>query len=314
MNKNTDDTLDLDAFINQTTDLVSQQEIFLTDSVVIDIDELVSEISNLISLPEVYLKIRELMDDPDSCFDDFAVVVNTDPGLLALVLKIVNSAFFGFSGQIDNINRALILIGIGQLHDLVLSLSAVDSLDLANDIETLHLFWQRSIYCGVVSRLLAEKLNLGDAESLFVIGLLHEIGRLILFIKYPQESKLIVNQAQAENRSLLEVERSTFNIDYGKVGQALMAEWNLPIKFQCITEHHVEPGKATEFIPETTIVHIAHQLASNKYPGADGFQYLITEDSLVNLKTTEEEMNELCEEANDISSEMETLILGKSVN
>ena len=77
-----------------------------TDSI-LDIDEVVSEISNLISLPEVYLKIRRLMDDPHSRLDDFSAVVNTDPGLLAVVLKIVNSAFFGFSGQIDNINRAL---------------------------------------------------------------------------------------------------------------------------------------------------------------------------------------------------------------
>lgn len=310
MNANTGNTLDLDAFINQTADLVSQQELFLTDSVVIDIDELVSEISNLISLPEVYLKIRELMNDPDSCLDDFAVVVNTDPGLLASVLKIVNSAFFGFTGQIDNINRALNLIGIGQLHELVLSLSAVDALNLSNDIETLQLFWQRSIYCGVLSRLLAEKLKLDDAEGLFVIGLLHEIGRLILFHKYPQESKLTVNQAQTENRSLLDVERNNFDTDYGKVGQALMAEWNLPLKFQCITGHHVEPDKATEFILETTIVNIAHQIAVNKFPGADGFQYLIAEESLAILKTTEEEMNDLYEEANNTSREIEKLILG----
>ncbi len=284
-----------------------------TDSIV-DIDRVVSETSNLISLPEVYLKIRQLMDDPQSHLDDFSVVVNTDPSLLAVVLKIVNSAFFGFSGQIDNINRALNLIGIGQLHDLVLSLSAVDSLKLPNEIETLQVFWQRSIYCGVVSKLLAKKLKLPEYESLFVIGLLHEIGRLVLFLNYPQRSKSIVDQALAENRPLSEFERSAFGVDYGKVGQALMAEWRLPLKFQTIAEHHIQPIYAMEFMLETMIVHVAHQVAVNKFPGADSFQYEFSEDNLRLLKTTEDEMIELSKKADEMSREMESLILGKKCN
>ena len=311
MNANADNTLELEAFINKTNELVSQQEVYLTETLVINTEQLVSEISDLVSLPEIYLKIRELMDDPDSCLDDFAAVVNTDPALVASVLKIVNSAFFGFAGQIDNINRALNLIGIGQLHDLVLSLSAVSSLDLPNDIEKLSIFWQRSIYCGVLSRLLAKKLHLPDAESLFVIGLLHEIGRLILFLKYPKESKLAVHQAQSENLSLTNVERITFGTDYGEIGQALMAEWNLPNKFECIIGYHLEPCNATEYVIETSIVHIAHIAAANKFPGADSYQYEMNPEILAQLTTSEEEMNDLFTEADQIAIEMERMILGK---
>lgn len=277
---------------------------------IIDVDALVGEISNLISLPEVYLKIRGLMDDPNSGLDDFAVVVNADPGLVAVVLKIVNSSFFGFSGQIDNLHRALNLIGIGQLHDLVLSLSAVDSLDLPNDIETLQVFWQRSIYCGVFSKILAEKLHLKNSDSLFIVGLLHEIGHLVLFLKYPAESRMVVDQAQAENKPLIEVEKSLFDTNYGKIGRLLMAEWNLPEKFQTITEFHIEPNCATEYSVESTLVGISHQTAVNKFPGADSFQYLLTEDSLATLKMTEEEVSALYADADLISSEMEKMILG----
>ncbi len=284
-----------------------------TDNI-LNIDRVVSETSKLISLPEVYLKIRQLMDDPQSHINDFSAVVNTDPGLLAVVLKIVNSAFFSFSGQIDNINRALNLIGIGQLHDLVLSLSAIDSLKLPNDIETLQVFWQRSIYCGVVSKLLAQKLKLPEYESLFVIGLLHEIGHLILFLNYPQQAKSIVDQAQAENRPLSELERNAFGIDYGNVGQALMAEWRLPLKFQTITEHHIDPIYAMEYMAETLIVHVAHQVAVNKFPGADSFQYEFSEENLRLLKTTEDEMIELSKKADEMSREIESLILGKKCN
>ena len=310
MNANLDNTLDLEAFINQTNDLVSQQEMYLTNSVVINVEELVSGVSDLISLPEIYLQIRKLMDDQNSSLNDFASVVNTDPGVAALVLKIVNSAFYGFAGQVDNINRALNLIGIGQLHDLVLSHSAVDTLDLPNDIESLTVFWQRSIYCGVLSKLIAEKQYLQDAENLFVIGLLHEIGHLILFLKYPKESKLAVHQAKSENISIAEAERALFGTDYGQIGQALMAEWNLPLKFQCIIGYHPEPCKATEFILETNIIHFAHMAAVNKFPGADSFQYPMNQDIMVQIKTSEEDMNVLFVKALDLSLAMEKLILG----
>lgn len=282
----------------------------MTSTVVIDVEELVDEVSDLISMPEIYLKIRGLMDDPDSCLDDFAVVVNTDPGLMTSVLKMVNSAFFGFPGQIDNINRALNLIGIGQLHDLVLSLSAIDALDLPNDIEKLNIFWQRSIYCGVLSRLLAEKLHFKNAESRFIVGFLHEIGRLVFFLKYPKEANLAVFQADKENLSLTAVERTIFGTDYGKIGQALMEEWNLPIKFQSITRYHTDPGETTEYRLETTILHITHQLAVNKFPGADRFQYQVDQGILALIKISEDEMNDLCVECTSISLEMEKAILG----
>jgi HD-like signal output (HDOD) protein len=310
MNRKTENNFELKNFSDKNSDLVSKQEAFSANMMIIDIEELVSEISELVSLPEVYLKIRELMDDPKSSINDFAIVVNTDPGLLALVLKIVNSAFYGFAGQIKNIKRAVNLIGIGQLHDLVLSLSAVDALELSNDIEELSTFWQRSIYCGVLARLIADKLHLREAGSLFTVGLLHEIGRLILFMKYPEESSIAVMQADKEMLSLTEVEKIIFGTDYSKLGQALMEEWNLPIKFQRITEYHTTPEKATEYILETYILYVAHMAAVNKFSGADCFQYLIDQDILVQIKTNEEEMNILFEEANDISLEMERMILG----
>ncbi len=294
----------------QITDLASQHDVLLTNTLVIDIEKLVSEVSDLVSIPEIYLKIRELMDDPDACLDDFAAVVNTDPGLMSSVLKIVNSAFFGFPGQIDNMNRALNLIGIGQLHDLVLSLSAIEALDLPNDIEKLSVFWQRSIYCGVLSRLLAEKLHLQNAESLFIVGMLHEIGRLVLFLKYPEEANLAVIQAHAENSPLTSVEKTVFGTDYANIGQALMEEWNLPLKFQNITKDHTEPDKATKYRLETAILHITHQLAVNKFPGADRFQYQLDPDILLEIKTSEDEMNNLSVEAKNISFEMEKAILG----
>lgn len=308
---NINNTVDIDEFISHVTDVVSQEELYITDSVVIDVESLIGEITDLISLPEVYLRIRELMDDPNSCLEDFSAVVSTDPALIASVLKIVNSAFFGFTGQIDNITRALNLIGTGPLHDLVLSLSALDSLDLSNDVEAMKLFWKRNIYCGAISRLIAEKLRLQNSESLFVVGLLHEIGRLVLFQKYPQQSRQNMIQAKTDHLPLSEVEKITFGTDYALIGQALMAEWNLPYKFQCITGHHPNPEKATEYIDETTIIYVAHHIAANKFTDSESFQFVIEAEKLAALKISTDELDTLCIEADSISLGIEKVILGK---
>ena len=276
----------------------------------INVNELASEISELVSLPDVYIKIRSLIDDPHSDLDDFVPIVATDPALTSSVLRIVNSAFFGFPGKIDNLNRALNLIGISQLHDLVLSLSAVESLELPNEVESLEIFWKRSIFSGALARLLAKNCNLADAESLFVIGLLHEIGHLVLFTKFAEQCKLAVIQAQDEALPLVDTERTIFGTDYAQVGQALMAEWNLPYKFHCITGGHGEPNKASEYVQDALIIHIAHKAAVNKFPGADSYQYAFEQDELDNIKISGEDMNLLCQQAHEISLEMEKVILG----
>ncbi|MFW5425911.1 MAG: HDOD domain-containing protein [Methylophagaceae bacterium] len=276
----------------------------------INIEKLVSEISGLVSLPDIYMKIRSLIDDPSSDLDDFAPVVTVDPALTASVLRIVNSAFFGFPGKIDNLNRALNLIGIGQLHDLVLSLSAVEALELPNEIEPLKVFWKRSIFSGSLAKLLAKNCKLADAESLFVIGLLHEIGHLVLFTKYAEQCKSAVIQAQDEDLPLVDAERAIFGTDYAKIGQALMSAWNLPHKFHCVTGGHCEPNKALEYVQDTMIVHIAHKAAVNRYPGADSYQYEFEQEELDAIKINEDDLNLLCQEAHDISLEMEKVILG----
>lgn len=233
-------------------------------SLIQNLPEFVNNVTGLISLPEIYLKIRELMQAKDSVLDDFSEVVSTDPNLAAAVLKIVNSAYFGFAGQIGNISRALNMIGIGQLHDLVLSISAVKSLSVVNEVEPLDCFWRRSIYCGVLSRLLAEKIHLKESDNLFIVGMLHEIGRLILFINYPAESQQVMQGLESGKKNVWQLEKAKFSVHYGQIGQELMKQWNLPSIFQNTAGHHPAPASATDYIVETAIVHIAHVFAFYK--------------------------------------------------
>ena len=303
------------ASTNEVTILTSSQDYPSFETADLTLEELVDEITDLVSLPEIYLRIRKLMDDRDSRLDDFAEVVSGDPSLTAAVLKIVNSAFFGFAGQIDNISRALNMIGIGQLHDLVLSISAVNSLDLPNEIIDMQDFWRRSIFCGVLSRLLAEDIHIKDSDSFFVIGLLHEIGHLILFLKFPGESQQAIQKSEQQATPLYRVERDIFGFDYGQLGQELMKAWNLPIKFQSITGFHTQPSTAQDFSLETFIVHIAHihSIAPDTEDAEEKFNWIqqqMDPQALEVTKMTPEKIKQIVIATDEISAAMEKMILG----
>ncbi len=199
------------------------------------------------------------MDDDSSRIKNFAEVVQIDPNLAAKVLKIVNSAYFGFSGRIDTITRALNLLGLGQLHNLVLGVSAVNSFSgISSDLIDMRMFWLRNLYCGVLSRLFAQACKFRESEKLYVIGLLHEVGHLILFKGFPEQSTEAILRADREQRPLFQVEWEIIGLDYGQVGQQLMQAWKLPDDFQEITACHTEPETAQNNPLEASIVHIAH--------------------------------------------------------
>jgi len=246
-----------------------------TDDVALDPKELVDGVMDLISLPEVYLRIRTLMLDDKSRLEDFAEVVRTDPNLVDGVLRIVNSAYFGFAGKIGTISRALNFIGIWQLHNLVLGVSAVKSFSgISNNIIDMPTFWLRSVHCGVLSRLFAEACKLRESEKLFVVGLLHEIGHLILYKILPHESSKVISVAQQQQRPLFQVETEHFGFHYGLVGKQLMQAWGLPDDFLEITECHPEPATAPNCAVEASIVHIADIFSQTGNSAADPEQLI----------------------------------------
>lgn len=235
------------------------------------VEQLVEGVEDLVSLPEVYLKIRELIDQPRSSIDDFANVVMLDAGISTRVLRIANSAFFGFAAQIETVSRAINLMGISQLHDLVLATSAIDAFNkLPPDQVNMEDFWRESVHCGVVSRLLATRCNVLDSERLFVAGLLHQVGHLIIYLKLPKESRQLLSSEETDTTPLFRLERNLLGFDYAQVGAELMRTWGLPEGFRTTVGLHTEPGRAESFQLETSITHMAREIVHQHELGSRG--------------------------------------------
>ncbi len=274
------------------------------------IEVTIKEISGLISLPEIYLKFRRLMDTPNSSITEFSELVSCDPNLTATVLKVVNSAFFGFPGQIESINRAIVMLGIEQLHGMVLAASAMETLDLPNEIVPLKTFWRCSLFSGVLMRLLSTQLKINKGDSLFVIGLLHEIGHLVIYSKYPKQAELAIQRFNDGKQTIHAAEQNFLGLHYGQVGARLMAQWQLPANFQEMTYYQPTPEKANKHHLETALLHVAHGYAHKYFSETDhALEQLIVPDALKTLNLKPEQIESTLETTLEVCSDLEQFIL-----
>jgi len=252
----------------------------------------------LITLPAVYLRARAALQDPNASLAEAADVIACDPAMTARLLRIANSAFFGFAAPVQTVARAVNLLGTEQVHDLLLatSVSSVFA-GVSRELVDMEVFWRRGVLCGVAARLLAARCNVLDSERLFVEGLLHEVGHLVLFQHLPESAASAMRRAGQTGTPLFRVERELLGCDYAEVGSELLRLWQLPASLQESVRWHVEPERARDFPLEVAIVHMAWCLtdAGQPVPSAQALQLT----GLVEL-----DLEAVCAEAEQHASEI----------
>ena len=210
------------------------------------------------SLPEIFSQINDLIDDPYCSVNDISKVISTDPSLTARLLKLVNSPFYGFPSEIATVSRAIAVIGLQELRDLVLATSVTRMFKgIPEDLVDMTQFWRQSIYCGLVARAIATRVNSTNRERLFVAGMLHKIGTLVLYKKTPELSRESISRAQFNGEVLYQAERDVFGFDHADVGGELIRQWKLPESLETAVEHHLFPSNHGDYSSDTAIIHLA---------------------------------------------------------
>ncbi len=204
-------------------------------------ETLVDNDINLASLPNIFLEISKVISDPRSSAIHIADVISKDPGLSAKLLKIVNSAFYNFPARIDTISRAVMIVGSKQLSALALGTSVLSIFqDIPSERVDMKSFWEHSFSCGVAARILASYKNIPNTERLFVAGLLHDIGRLILYKRLPYEERDILLRVKQTNCLLRTAERDVLGFDHAVIGGTLLRKWKLPLILEhAVGYHHI---------------------------------------------------------------------------
>ena len=213
----------------------------------IALEKLIEQSGKLGSLPAIVYRVFEVMDDPNSTAIQIGRIINEDPALTARLLKLVNSPFYGFVSKVDTVYRAIALIGHRELRSVVLATSAIKAFDgIPEDLVDMEAFWKRSLNTAVVARVLAAYRREKEIERYFIVGLLHDIGSLLLYLQQPEQITTAIVSHHAELIPLWQAEKNVLGYDHAEVGGALLKKWNLPPLLCQAVRYHLYPSEAPE--------------------------------------------------------------------
>lgn len=223
----------------------------------------------LVSPPDVCIKIFELMESNSASAQSLGNVITRDPSLTARLLRIVNSSFYGFPRRIDTVSRAVTVIGTSELYSLVVAVSAITSFSrIPNFIVNIDTFWRHGVCCGIIARELANRCKVLHPERLFVAGVLHDIGSLIVYHRAPDTIKGLLLAAQGNEGAFARAESQALGFDHADLGGLLLDCWQVPPELVQAVRFHHRPAAADQAGLEAAIVHIADALANHCEQGA----------------------------------------------
>jgi HD-like signal output (HDOD) protein len=238
------------------------------------LQKLTHENITLPEIPSIVFELNEVIANPLSSAEDIAQVVHRSPSLTALLLKIVNSPFYGFPSKIDKISLAVTLIGTREISGLALGISIISLFNnIPKEILSMYSFLRHSLACGIISRILAAHKSIPQTEQMFVSGLLHDLGRLILYSHFPEESCNLLSRARLSNRLLYQQESDCLGCNHTHLVKQLLQQWKLPMVLENNVFYHHSPSEAQQPIP-ATLVHLADIITNSLGIGTSGERYV----------------------------------------
>lgn len=252
---------------------------------------------DLPSLPTTIVKVVQAMESETITTRQIEDLISTDPAIAAKLLKVVNSAYFGMPRQISSISQAIAILGLHQVRNLVLGIGVLNALsgDSTRTELTLQKFWERSFGAAACAQLLArhKKLPSKEHESLFVAGLLHDIGVLFMLTQFTVPYLEVLESSHENCEPLIDVERRLMNTDHASLGGMLAHTWNFPESLEELIRCHEEPGDPHDS-PAFACIHVADRVACGLVDDeCSGYPQQIKPEVLEWLDMSDEQLDDL---------------------
>jgi len=193
------------------------------------------------TLPIIFRKIIQTLNDPNSSAKDLKNVIVNDQSISAKVINLANSAYFGFNRRITEITKAIVVIGFKTVKNIVLSISIIDTVKKISDSREFDRteFWYNSVGTAQTTVNLGNFLNITNKESLFVCGLLHDIGKVMMDYFYPDQYDKVIEKGKESVQDIYKIEEDVFGFDHTEAGFWISQNWEFPeILSYSIRFHH----------------------------------------------------------------------------
>jgi len=212
-------------------------------------------------LPMAVQKLLAVMNDEKSSADDVTQVLSSDQALAGKILKLVNSSFYGMSGEVSTITRAVVVLGFSGVRNVAMGFGMVSAMKKMGGTSMAE-FWDHAIAAGAGAQAMAEEMGPGnDPEEAFIAGLMHDIGHVVLANAAPDEWRQAQDMVM-NGEDVIEAEKELMGMSHASVGQRLMKFWQLPTALQESARwHHNLKMIAGRDQPVATLVALGDVLA-----------------------------------------------------
>lgn len=227
-------------------------------------NSLAQQVKSIPTLPTVLTELSRRMEDPKTSSDDLAQIIQQDQAISSKVLKLVNSPFYGYSGRIHTINQGIVILGFNAIKNLVLSTSVLEAFKGTASGEAFRMdgLWIHSASVAGIAKLLAERSGAADPEEAFVSGLLHDIGKVLLWISEPRLFAGCLQASAAKRIALADVERQVVGFDDSELAAVLAEKWKFPNSLRESIRCRPMPDRAGAMAPLASAVHCANILCT----------------------------------------------------
>jgi len=257
-----------------------------------NVNDYAKQANEIFVLSDSFIRIKELIDDESSTIDDIADVILLDPALAGTILKLANSSFFNYPGKIDTVSKAVLVLGITEVYNLVIAFFTSKAFNkLTAEQDYLDDFWCKSVDCALIIKFIGVKLGIPNAERLFILGLLYNLGELV--VQQMSSDKVIAASLLEKDELPWHKQSSVLGFTFGECSAELLKNWQLP--FTIIEPIRNQDNDDFQYSSdESKLLYLAKRImlcnTNNKaYPT----ELLLTEDALKQLPIDQNMLTEV---------------------
>lgn len=251
--------------------------------------KILAKVRSLPAMATTATRMAKLLEDPNVKTTEVVDTIKYDPGLTANVLKLANSAYFGFSRSVTSIRHAIVLMGMKQVYRMVVaaSFSSLMNKSLVGYELPEGELWRHAVASAIAAEKLCQMLKVKTADLAFTAALLHDIGKLILGSFVDKDFSEIESAAHKEDESFEVAEKDILGIDHAEVGGVILEGWSFPQELvDAVRWHHNPEAFKGDNRMVVDIVHVADALCLTEGIGVgrEGLQYRPSEEVVKRLE------------------------------
>lgn len=247
------------------------------------------KLEGLPTLPPIVQKLSQMIEDERTSLNQIAELIEKDQVITTKVLRLANSAFYGFPKKVSTVQQAMMLLGVNVLKILIMT-SSIFEIIHREDVG----LWEHSVGVAACAKILAEHLEMKDSQEIATAGLLHDLGKVVEKVVFKEDYEEILKLI-SEGVEALEAERRVLGIDHAEIGAFLMSQWNIPERLiEAVLAHH-NFDLTKKYKKESALLHLADFLVHARGYGETLHKRMppLNESAIKVLKITISEIKEI---------------------